>query len=96
MRKPAPGLRRVEDATPGDWALELPTIVTLLGDVSTVVLPNGTFATNSSAGPVTACPREGMSGSSSAGPTVPDGGTTRIAAPSIAPAGDWPGLAGGA
>jgi len=95
MRKPAPGLRRVDDATPGDFALELPTTVALL-EVSTVVLPKGTFATNSAVGPVTACPGEGISGSSSAGPTLPDGGTTRTAAPSIAPAGDWTWLAGGA
>jgi hypothetical protein len=96
MRKPAPGLRSVDDATPGDCALELPPTVTLLGEVSTVVLPNGTFATNSAAGPVTACPAEGISGSSSAGPTLPDGGTTRTAAPSTAPVGDWTWLAGGA
>jgi hypothetical protein len=96
MRKPAPGLRRVDDATPGDWALELPATVTLLGAVSTVVLPKGTFATSSAVGPVTACPWEGISGSSIAGPTLPDGGTTRTAAPSTAPAGDWTWLAGGA
>ncbi|MFJ5692367.1 hypothetical protein ACIP9X_00750 [Arthrobacter sp. NPDC093125] len=76
--------------------MELSATVTLLGEVSTVILPKGTFATNSATGPVTACPVEGTSGSSSAGPTLPDGGTTRMAAPSIAPAGDWTWLAGGA
>src|SRR5687768_6041652 len=94
MRKPAPGRFNAADATPGDCALTLFVEATPLADVSTIVRPNGTLATNSATGPLTVRPSEVLAGSSSAGPTTPEGGTTRTEASSRAPAGVWMWLAG--